>query len=482
MPRRALVFMLLLLAQCTSARTTSPLRPPAAAPVFAGSSTPTAEPAAPAVVTTSGAGIRPCAPDSPAARRAAAEIAGLSADIQALAPDGDPRSLAESISRVVREGECFALLRAEGRSFVFDSSAAIKKFWTDGGRAWMQQVLDYSGTGEWDRHAWLPPTPRKRLHRDTSPGHPLASLVLCPRDDPRCGAETRPWRRRAEAYFVTVDILDRLRSRGAPHRAEGEACAARAKAKPPALRFAGWHACFQEEEDRYSIFPVGEFQAPREGWLVVRGRRGHYEFCDEVRAYDLATGAAFVARSCSGLALGDGGVDAKKTDAARKLAVQVGRVPVETLREAMWMISLVDEVQHHVALSGSGWPIPRSIDIVLPDGANLERPPLAERGGSNQTSLAWSWTLRGASVVRGELSWPGDMNYVARDHAVNLLDIAELGLVEGCPPAQLPDLVKLVPPEPGVSEIDAEPAAVRRVQKDLLGALTKLRRTPACAL
>jgi hypothetical protein len=41
--------------------------------------------------------------------------------------------------------------------------------------------------------------------------------------------------------------------------------------------------------------------------------------------------------------------------------------------------------------------------------------------------------------------------------------------------------VKLVPPAPRVLEIDAEPAAVRRVQDDLLVALGRLRRTLACA-
>lgn len=47
-----------------------------------------------------------------------------------------------------------------------------------------------------------------------------------------------------------------------------------------------------------------ELRAPSHGWFILRGRRGHYRFSDEVRAYDLATGAAYVARSEAALALG----------------------------------------------------------------------------------------------------------------------------------------------------------------------------------
>jgi hypothetical protein len=60
--------------------------------------------------------------------------------------------------------------------------------------------------------------------------------------------------------------------------------------------------------------------------IVIRGRRGHYDFCDELGAYDMETGAAYVAKSCSGLHLRtDGSVDFEGTNAARKAAVVAGR-------------------------------------------------------------------------------------------------------------------------------------------------------------
>ncbi len=49
--------------------------------------------------------------------------------------------------------------------------------------------------------------------------------------------------------------------------------------------------------------PLGDVKAPDTGWLVIAGRRGHYEFCDTVRAYDLETGAAFIDDNCSELTL-----------------------------------------------------------------------------------------------------------------------------------------------------------------------------------
>ena len=35
----------------------------------------------------------------------------------------------------------------------------------------------------------------------------------------------------------------------------------------------------------------------RRGWLVIRGRRGHYDFCDELHAYDLDSGSMVPADS-----------------------------------------------------------------------------------------------------------------------------------------------------------------------------------------
>lgn len=56
------------------------------------------------------------------------------------------------------------------------------------------------------------------------------------------------------------------------------------------------------------------------------------------------------------------------------------------------------------------------------------------------------WAADGESVTvdAGELTWPTDYNDGAREHAVNLLDIAEAGFVAGCAPARLPHSRELI--------------------------------------
>ncbi len=113
--------------------------------------------------------------------------------------------------------------------------------------------------------------------------------------------------------------------------------------------------------------PLGRFRAPDRGWLVIRGRRGHYEFCDELRAYDVETGAAYVAKSCSGLHLRPGGsVDFEATNASRKAAVEAGRVDVANLREAVWMILLAPQAQEGY-LSADYFSLPKGMVPTPPD-------------------------------------------------------------------------------------------------------------------
>nr|WP_128798116.1 hypothetical protein [Corallococcus coralloides] len=59
-----------------------------------------------------------------------------------------------------------------------------------------------------------------------------------------------------------------------------------------------------------SQLELGRIRAPMDGWLVIRGRRGHYSFCDQLDAFHLGTGTLYRSSSCSGLALkSDGRVD-----------------------------------------------------------------------------------------------------------------------------------------------------------------------------
>lgn len=272
--------------------------------------------------------------------------------------------------------------------------------------------------------------------------------------------------------------------RGAHGGASGT-CVDAAMERPERERYQAWHACIEDDGETHTALPLGNYRAPREGWLVVRGRRGHYAFCDEVRAYDLATGAAYIARSCSGLALVEGGgVDGDVTDAAREDGTLVGRVPVDALREAAWMMLLADEVEHDVRAGGFAPYIPEGIDIVLPETKPFTGHSRGHSHSTDQTRLYWSWSLKGATVDAGELTWPSDYNDAARDHAVRLLDIAEAGFVAGCAPARLPAPRTLLgkPPPESLDDEEDEDANEDAVPKQarLMLALGRLRTGARC--
>ena len=155
---------------------------------------------------------------------------------------------------------------------------------------------------------------------------------------------------RADAHFESHRAL--RRNEGAPfdeRPASGTGvtsreCAEKASSSSVEERYQTWRDCIERQRPQTVALPLGEFKAPTAGWIVISGRRGHYDFCDTTRAYNLATGAAFISDSCSGLALrGDGTVDVGATNSARAERTNAGRVPVENLREAVWMMLVRDE-------------------------------------------------------------------------------------------------------------------------------------------
>src|SRR5262249_46454101 len=104
-------------------------------------------------------------------------------------------------------------------------------------------------------------------------------------------------------------------------------------------RYQDWRDCIEMARPKRVALPLGEFKAPTTGWVVITGRRGHYDFCDTTRAYNLTTGAAFIQDSCSALALKPGGdVDFGATNKARVESVKVGSIQADNLREAVWMM------------------------------------------------------------------------------------------------------------------------------------------------
>ena len=163
-------------------------------------------------------------------------------------------------------------------------------------------------------------------------------------------------------------------------------------------------ACVAAHRVQRWALPLGRFRAPDRGWLVIRGRRGHYEFCDELGVYDVATGAAHRAKSCSGLHLRPGGsVDHEATNAARRPTVESGRLDVANLREAVWMIVLAPEAER-VFLNADYFPLPKGVVPTVPEELGTTVVGGGFWGSSSQTRLQWSWlTDDGQELAQGSL-------------------------------------------------------------------------------
>lgn len=413
--------------------------------------------------------LLPCGARSPEAREARRLVELFDARVEVLAPAADPEPANRALTALL-EHPCFAVTRdgdVASLGLTAEAAPALRAFWREGGRDWL---LGHLGLTAGDLYP-LMPTMRPVVSRETRRDHPLGGR-LCPLDHGTCGAETLGWIRRAEAALQAA-------ATPMPAHATPKSCAEEARALPAGERFQVWRNCVAWIAPRRSAMPLGRMAAPETGWLIVRGRRGHYSFCDEVRAYSLATGAAYVSQSCSRLALGDGGVvDGGRTDAARRPAARRGRMHAKNLRELAWFLLLVDEVKSGHRDGHQYFRVPAGIDPAVPAGGLGRIGGLGGGWSSDQTMLAWALVKGDRAVHSGTLTWPTDYNDFARAYAVELLKVAEGGFVEGCPDETPPLLRRLGDSRPRVSRIDGDPDELALLQgklADAIGALARRR-------
>jgi hypothetical protein len=356
--------------------------------------------------------------------------------METLADHSKAEAVLESIRDLLRQ-PCLGLAVENGPLRLPSHPTAVRAWWQDGGKYWLWSYIRPGKSGRSDDlrdTVTLPPDPRRVLFRETS-GSPGLAPLLCPQAEPTCGAETGGWVVRA------TDALAAPRERRRTWHDEPEepppwlACDSQA---PDA--YMKWRACIGNIDERVKALPLGRTRAPREGWLVVVGRRGHYEFCDGVSAYDLATGAAYRAESCSGLALRrDGSVDVETTDELRRPSVRSGSVSLDNVREAAWML-VMDTQTELVHTRARSYPLPRGLSAETRFSAVPEEPAyaLAWRSNSAQTLLRWAWVRNDGTIqAEGDLIW-GSYD-PSEAHAGDLIETAEGGLAPGCPPAPLPD-------------------------------------------
>ncbi len=385
--------------------------------------------------------IRACRPGEPAFVAARRELQEIGDRVEALAPGDNPKAAFEALKTLLT-GPCFRLAPHWPRwsDVEPETASALQNFWEAGGEPWFAQFLGLHASPP--VYSWTVPTLRKSFGSDKDQAHPLAPL-LCPLGGTECGRETRGWELRAESAFEGFSYRksseDVTRTAAESSRRGRNHCRDLAVEKPRLDRWSVWMKCLQDTEARQDALPLGHMRAPDSGWWVLEGRRGHHSFCDEIRAYHLETGTAFVVSSCSRLVLrNDGSVDGRGTDALRKAQTRVGQLSLDSLREAAWMTFLAPEVQAGVVLSGTGTALPPEVTPVQRSGQGMGFGAFSGSGSSAQTRVNWSWSRSQSHRHCGDLTWPEEYDRAGYDHAVKLLQIAEASFVESCPRAALP--------------------------------------------
>ncbi len=414
-------------------------------------------------------------PGEPAPTREQIErIDSLSIAIGSLPDHADCRPLGESLRQLLRE-PCFRALETVSPLAECRSALALRDWWTAGGLVWVRSAV----LGEYrsPRELELPPGMRPALTADANPGHPLAPL-LCRVGDAACGRETLGWLKRAEDVMAYGDSGARAAERADPSKT----CVAKA-AGSGAERYPKWRDCIEQHRHRHALhshLPASRFRSPTRGWLVIRGRRGHYTFTDELAAYDLETGAAFRARRAGDLGIlpaEDAAAVERGKTGRRPVLVERGRVAIDDLREAALILLLWPE--RRLQLESLTVKLPDRLEhAALPPGFKFTEGGRIVISSSGDTALTWEWIREGRVILSGETAYTGQLG--GRGYPSWLLEIAESSLAPGCPPVALPaGILGLGRPITGVSPLDARPAELDAAEIALAKALTGP--DPACA-
>jgi hypothetical protein len=387
----------------------------------------------------------PCPEGSPRLAEARKRFEALDARVSALPDEADTGPVVAELEAVLGS-RCFELSREEWtRPESGVHALALKAWWREGGRAWVGSYLEL---GKPDvRTILLPPAVRAVLAKETVAADHWLSGLLCSVGDAGCGAETRGWHECLEDVFR--QDVERRRSAPPvtlPPGLERPDCVAKARSEPRRWRYTAWRSCVSSRRPYVWGLPIARLKAPEEGWLVLRGRRGHYAFCDEVRAYHLRTGAAYISESCYGLepaAAGEyRGVRCPDPKNPQKAWLRVGTLAPDKARELAWVLMLGAEASslHREAQSlnvPEGFPVEWREKVTWEGSVEGFVMGGVFSGHSGQTRLDWTWFSPGGGALSGNFTYP-DPKEPAEAYANFLLRRLEATFTEGCPPLPPP--------------------------------------------
>lgn len=378
-----------------------------------------------------GARVDLCSAGSPELEDARARFDALDAVAEGLA-DADPVGPFNGLASALYDHACMAVARADEPALDLKMTTAIeaRTYWRAGLGLWLKSYLDLAeGT---EQTVWLLPSRPELVTEKTRPGDPLAPW-MCPADpESPCVRAVAAWRARADRYFELwkhpggIQIVD---------------CAPAVENGPAEDAYGRWRACEDGGLRRHAALPLGGLGPIEEGWVVVYGRRGHYQYCDEVAALDLLSGSHYRFAECDHRPELDGLADAGASErASEAVEVRARTLAPELLREFAWAAMSAPYVRADVISERSlGRDLPAGVKVSRRETLSASGMGLSGSSSSGHTTLAWIWT-RGAAEIpaHGELSWPSGLSSPAEDHAVRLLAIAELRPIAGCAAVDLP--------------------------------------------
>lgn len=385
--------------------------------------------------------VERCAAGSEDAEQATEALAVVARQVQASTTEADLSALHGALDRL-HQMTCFQAFAEwiySNEHLHFGNLAQLMAWWEEGGHYWLRDLAAGTNRGE-ARMVVFPPDPREVLIPPQWPADYVLRSLACPHGDPVCGRETEGWALRAESAFRHHALREREPRPQGPNRGQAGAtepeCMSEVRAARPRRRYVEWLDCVGNASPRVAALPAGRIRAPLTGVLVIRGRRGHYSFCDEQRKYDLATGAARVTSSCGSLVLRQGGsVDGSATRATRRGSERSGWISVDAIREVAWMLLLAERVDESHALTAT---------VELPQGIvqrfRTDAPRSWSLGWSSgwtsgQTTLGWAWVDGDRTLAEGRLTWP-ESSAAADSHAAELLRVAEAKISFERPPSR----------------------------------------------
>jgi len=381
----------------------------------------------------------PCPAGGPAFAKALRDWQRVDAAILALGDGGDVAP-ANQLLLALLASRCFAPTEESTRDLPAPSALSLRTFWESGGRGWVRSSLDRQTAPSRARAVVVPPDVRPSLSVEHLPDD-VPRELLCPVGDTICGEETRGWAQQAERDLRQAALAHGTTPGRSP--LDGDRLAAtcwdEAQRRGAGNRYEDWRTCVEARRPLVPALPLAAYRAPATGWLVLRGARdrGH-EFCEELRAYHLGTGAAQVAESCVDDVRNASGVrDAEASEATRHLRLASGRLQLYALRRATWMAVLSRRVGL-AQVEAVHCPLPPGLVPRWPRGQRFGAVPgLPLWGRLHTTKVHWQWVAERV-LASGSITWPPLGHPTGDEQAGRLLQAAEATFIEGCPPVRVP--------------------------------------------